>query len=295
MQAWFRNYIAHPSQAAAAWLLNTFFALLPIDWASGLGSWVGRTFGPHLQVTQTALRNLRMIFPDLNEEQIDNIISGMWDNLGRTAGEHPHLSKFDPYVENSRVEVVGGEYIDLLRDDGQPGLLFAGHIGNWELSPLAGSRRGLVVHLIYRRANNPFFDHLVQKGRSALDGDLFAKGAEGSKEILRALRRGDHIAMLVDQKMNDGILAPFLGKDAMTAPAVAQLAIRYDCPLVPTQVERLGGARFRVTFYPPMEKPDTGDKKADIAALTTEVNRHIGDWIKQHPEQWLWVHNRWPG
>ena len=286
--------LRHSLEYAAAWLLYAFFSLLPVDWASGLGGWIGRTFGPGLRVSNNASRSLKQAFPEWTDEKVEETVLAMWDNLGRTAGEHPHLSAFDPYKENSRVEVVGAEYCDLLKDQDKPGLFFAGHIANWEISPLAGTRRGLTVHLVYRRANNPFFDRLVQKGRDALDGDLYPKGAEGAKAILRALKRGDNMAMLVDQKMNDGISVPFLGRDAMTAPAVAELALRYDCPVVPARVERLVGARFRVTFYPPLDKPETGDKQQDILEMMTEINLQLGEWITERPAQWLWVHNRWP-
>ena len=284
----------HTIEYFAAWLLYVMFALLPLDWASGLGGWIGRTFGPNLRVSNNARRNLKLTFPDWNDEKVEQTVLAMWDNLGRTAGEHPHLSAFDPYQKNSRVDVVGAEYCDLLKGNEKPGLFFAGHIGNWEISPLAGTRRGLTVHLVYRRANNPFFDRLVQKGRDALDGDLYPKGPEGAKSIIRALKRGDNMAMLVDQKMNDGVPVPFLGREAMTAPAVAELALRYKCPVVPARVERLGGAYFRVTFYPPLDRPDKGDKQQNILAMMTEINRQLGDWIKENPDQWLWVHNRWP-
>ncbi len=262
--------------------------------ASAFGGWLAGAIGPHLRVTGTARRNLKRVFPDKTEAEIEQIILGMWDNLGRTAGEHPHIAKFDPYRENSRVEVVGGEIIDVLRDDDQTGLLFAGHIANWEIAPLCGTKRGLKLHLVYRAANNPFFDSIVQKGRTALGTELFPKGPAGAKSILRSLRRGDHLAMLVDQKMNDGISVPFLGIDAMTAPAVAELAYRYDCTVVPAQVERLEGARFRVIFHPPLNKPDTGDRQQDVARLMTLINDHLSDWVRARPEQWLWVHNRWP-
>ncbi|MFP6734790.1 MAG: lauroyl acyltransferase [Rhodospirillales bacterium] len=286
--------LAHRGEAAAAWLLYGLFALLPVDAASWLGGALGRLVGPHLGVTRNARRNLKRVFPEMQGAELERIISAMWDNLGRTAGEHPHLEKFDPYGAGSRVEVAGIEHMDALRDDGIAGIFFAGHLANWELPPLAGTKRGLVVHAVYRRANNPFFDTIVQKGRAVLGGDLFPKGSEGAKATLRALRRGDHMAMLVDQKMNDGISVPFLGLDAMTAPAVAQLAYRYECPLVPARVERLGGAHFRVTCYPPLEKPDSGDRQADIVALMGMVNATLGDWVRERPEQWLWIHNRWP-
>jgi KDO2-lipid IV(A) lauroyltransferase len=255
---------------------------------------MGRTIGPKLRVSQNARRELAVVFPDLSTSEIETTVDRMWDNLGRTAGEHPHLAKFDPFKKNSRIEVIGMEIIEQLRDDDLPGLLFSGHMANWELMPLASTKIGLLLHLVYRRANNPFFDRLVQKGRAGTGGQYFAKGTEGSKDILRALKKGDHLAMLVDQKMNDGISIPFMGRDAMTAPALAQLALRYNCPVVPVQIERLGGAHFRVTVHPILELPDSGDRQADIAALMTTVNAQLGDWIKQRPEQWLWVHNRWP-
>ena len=281
-------------EAAAAWVLYAFFALLPVDTASAFGGWIGRMFGPNLRVSNNARRNLKCAYPDWTNQKIEKVILGMWDNLGRTAGEHPHLSKFDPYQENSRVEVVGAEYCDLLKSPDFSGLFFAGHIANWEIVPLAGTRRGLNVHIVYRRANNPFFDTLVQKGRKPLGAVLFPKGSEGVKDIMRALKRGENLAMLVDQKMNDGIPVPFLGRNAMTAPALAELALRYNSPIVPARVERLKGTSFRVTFYPPLEKPNTGDRKSDILAIMTEVNQQLGNWIKARPEQWLWVHNRWP-
>ena len=286
--------LAQRGEAAAAWLLYGLFAILPVDAASWLGGTLGRLVGPKLRVSRNARRNLKRVFPHMEDAEMARILTNMWDNLGRTAGEHPHLGKFDPYRKNSRVEVVGIEHVDALRDDGAAGILFGGHLANWELAPLAGTKRGLVVHLVYPRANNPFFDKIVQKGRAVLGGDYFPKGSEGARNILRVLRQGDHMAMLVDQKMNDGIAVPFLGIDAMTAPAVAELALRYECPLVPARVERLGGAHFRVSFFPPLEKPDSGDRQADVLTLMGMVNASLGDWVRERPEQWLWVHNRWP-
>jgi len=294
MRILIQKFINHPTQAIIAWGLHTFFSLLPLDMASALGGWIGRKFGPKLKVSNNARRELALVFPSLDADGIEHIIDGMWDNLGRTAGEHPHLAKFNPYGKNSRVEVIGAEIIDQARKDGLPGIAFSGHLANWELGPLASTKRGLPLHLVYRRANNPFFDRLLQKARISTGAKYFPKGAEGAKDIVRSLNKGEHIAMLVDQKMNDGIPVPFMGRDAMTAPALAQLALRYNCPVVPVQVERLKGANFRVTIHPPLILPNTGDRKANILSIMTEVNNHLGNWIKKQPEQWLWVHNRWP-
>ena len=124
--------------------------------------------------------------------------------------------------------------------------------------------------------------------------DFYPKGSDGARGLLRALKKGANVAMLVDQKMNDGISVPFLGQNAMTAPALAELALRYKCPIVPARVERLQGAHFRLTFLPHLQIQNSGNKEADILEIMTEVNVLLGDWINEKPEQWLWVHNRWP-
>jgi KDO2-lipid IV(A) lauroyltransferase len=108
------------------------------------------------------------------------------------------------------------------------------------------------------------------------------------------LRRGAHLTMLADQKMNDGIPVPFFGRPAMTAPALAALALRFDCDLLPARVERLSGARFRLTVFPPLPLPRSGDHHADVATLMTRVNQTLERWVRDRPEQWFWLHRRWP-
>ena len=284
----------HAAEAAAAWFLYLCFSILPVDAASALGGWIGRTFGLRLSVSNNARSNLKSIYPDWSDHQVETIVISMWDNLGRTAGEHPHLSQFNPYHKNSRVEVVGLEICENFLKADTPCLFFSGHIANWEIAPLVAKGLELTMHLVYRRANNPFFDKLVQKGRNVWEGDFYPKGSDGARGLLRALKRGANVAMLVDQKMNDGISVPFLGRNAMTAPALAELALRYKCPIVPARVERLQGAHFRLTFLPPLQIQNSGNKGADILEIMTEINVLLGDWISEKPGQWLWVHNRWP-
>ena len=147
---------------------------------------------------------------------------------------------------------------------------------------------------VYRAANNRLVEWLYRRGRAAVEGALIPKGPAGARLLLRSLKDGKHLAMLVDQKMNDGIAAPFFGRDAMTAPALAELALRFDCPVVPARVERLEGAHFRFTAYPPMDLGGGGERHADVAAATAKVNALIEGWVRERPEQWLWLHNRWP-
>lgn len=274
--------------ARSIWAL---FAALPLDAASALGGWLGRTVGPLLGgVNRVARRNLRAAFPEKTEAEIETIIRAMWDNIGRVAGELPHLRR----IAAERVEVMGGEYVDLLRDDGKPGIFISGHLGNWEIGGAVAAMRGLPLHLVYRAANNPWVEDLYRKGRVGICDALIQKGPEGARQALKVLRDGGHLGMLVDQKMNDGVPIPFFGRDAMTAPAQAALALKFKCPLVPARTERLDGARFRVTVLPPMDMPESGNAHEDQRILLTRINVLLEDWIRQRPEQWLWVHRRWP-
>lgn len=282
-------------EGLAARAAFAFFKALPLDAASAFGGWLMRGLGPRLSVSKRARRNLSRAFPDKSPAEIEAVVRAMWDNLGRTTAEFAHLPEFDPYAGDGRVVVEGAENIDLLRDDGKPGLFFACHLANWEVQIFALTRRGLPAAVTYRASNNPEVEALYHRARGGpFGGTWIAKGAKGARQIIDVLRQGGHVAMLVDQKMNDGIPVPFFGRDAMTAPALAQLALKYRCPIVPCRIRRTGGARFHITFLPPMELPDSGDRQADVARLMAAVNALIEDWVRDDPAQWLWLHRRWP-
>ncbi len=290
-----RRAVAHRLEALILRVLIGGLGLLPLDFASALGGAVARTLGPLVPVSRVARANLRRAFPDLPEAELRRHVRDMWDNLGRTFAEYPHLAQ----IMRERVQVVGADHIAALRDDGQPGIFYSGHLANWEIAPLTAAQHGLPLVTIYRAANNPIVDRLVQGLRyRALDGrpvgTMLPKGAKGAREALRHLAEGAHLGFLIDQKMNDGIAAPFFGHPAMTAPALAQLALRARCPVVAAAPERLTGARFRITILPPVQFAETGDRQADVLAAMTAVNRQIEAFIRARPAQWLWLHKRWP-
>ena len=281
-------------EALATFAAFAALKVIPLDWASALGGWTGRTFGYRLKVTSVARRNLTVAFPEKTPDEIEAIVRAMWDNVGRTAFEFPQLGRIMRQDQGGRVEVIGNEHFDALKEDGIAGIFYSCHLANWELPPMCASRWGLPIHVVYRAPNNPWMEWLFNQRRLPDKGMLIPKGPRGARQALRLLGKGEHLGMLVDQKMNDGIAVPFFGRDAMTAPALAQFALKYRCPVVPIRVERLHGARFKITYHAPMEITPSGDRKADAAAIMAEVNATIEDWIRQRPEQWLWLHNRWP-
>lgn len=290
----FAKYVRHPLEALLAVTLWMFFRILPVDWASAIGGMAGRNIGPKLKISKRARARIKMALPEKTESEVEDIIIGMWENLGRTIAEFPHSSdmSFDP--ADGRVLVSGLQHAEAFRDDGEAGIFFSAHIGNWELAPLGTLAYGIDSVFVYREANNRLIERLYLRGRSSIRENLVRKGSEGAKGLVRALRNKKHVGMLVDQKMNDGIAVPFFGHDAMTAPALAILALKFKCPILPARVIRNAGAHFTIDVGEPFYPEDTGDRDADILRIMTHVNETIEGWIREHPEQWMWLHNRWP-
>jgi len=269
------------------------FKFLPLDYASALGGVLARLIGPHLSVSRHARRNIRRALPELSEAEIAGVVAGMWDNLGRLAAEYPHLRKIGVFKPGGRVETHGFEHVDRSLAAGRSMIIFSGHIANWEIGMLAGTQYGIPVAQIYREANNPLMDRMIARFRGE-GSDFIPKGAIAARRAIAALRGGAHLGLLADQKMNDGIPVPFFGRPAMTAPALAVLALRFDCDVLPLRVERLDGAHFRVTVSPPLHLSRSGEPHADAAALMARANTTLEAWIRDRPQQWLWLHQRWP-
>ena len=278
------------AEAALLWLLYHGLRALPLDLASGLASRVARFLGPVLPLNKRAKRNLDLALPSRRRDH-NRIIRGMWENLGRAIGEYPHSLEFasDP----SRLELVGIEPVLALRAAGQPMLFFSGHIGNWELTYPLMARLDIHGAGVFRAPNNPYLGWLFDRAAYPHIG-MIPKGAAGARKTIEVLNSGKSLAMFVDQKMNDGIEVPFFGHPAMTAPALASLALKFGYPVVPFRLVRLEGARFRAEFHEPLRFGKTGDRNADLLAVMARVNSILEGWIEENPAQWLWLHRRWP-
>lgn len=283
-----------------AWLLRCVLALFralgPVG-ASNFAGGVARAIGPLLPVANVADANLRLALPELDAATRRRVIRGMFENLGRTTGELPHLAGLRQTASGPGWEIEGEPIVRAVAAKGGPAIFVSAHFGNWEMLPPAAAHFGMHMASMYRAANNPLVDDMINRLRQAAIGRetiLFAKGTAGARGALQHLARGGYLALLMDQKMNDGIAVDFFGRPAMTAPALAALALRFRCPVIPGYVRRIGPARLRVTCEPPLPLPNTGDKQEDLALLTRAVNERFEHWIRETPECWFWVHRRWP-
>lgn len=288
-----RRWLRDPLEAGVAWGLYGLIRAVPLDAASALGGRLARIVGPWLPVNKVGAANLRRAFPDLSTVEHRRLLKEAWDNLGRTLFEYPHLDQ----ILAERVEVIGREHLAAFRDDGRPGIAFSGHIANWEIMPAAAGQAGVPLTNVYRAPNNPRVDTIIRHARRLAGPDLVPKGSSGARQLLKALKAGKHLGLLVDQKMNDGIAVPFFGQPAMTAAALADLAFRFQAPLLPAQPIRVGGANFRLIINPMIEAETLSGGEKGIAgqtAVMAAVNQMLENWIRAYPAQWLWFHRRWP-
>lgn len=281
-------------QAIPIYILFGFFRILPLDVASHVGAFMMRKLGPLFKKKKVAEKNLRRAFPEKSEEEIQEIMVGMWDNLGRVLGEFPHLARVKVFNDPKRMKLVNEDIAQQQLDEGKPLLLFAAHLANWEVSSLLAAMRGLELHRIYRISNNPFIEKLVVFSRRKILGDLLPKGKAGARRLKELLNQRAMLGMLVDQKFNRGEKMPFFGHLAPCLTSYIEFGYSYGYSLVPARVERLKGASFKVTVYPPIQLHDLGDKRENIRDALTQVNALFEEWIRERPEQWLWIHNRWP-
>ena len=268
------------------------FRAMGLDHASNAGAALLRRLGPRAGVHHVARVNMRIAFPEASERELDHLLDAAWDNFGRVLGEFPNTHRFDFSDQSDQIEVDGADILAEYDRAGQPVVLVGGHFANWEVMPAVIVRHMRDCRITYRHANNPSIDRAIIDQRRAYGVNILApKGGQGAKAIMAALKDGASVALMNDQKMNDGIAAPFLGREAMTASGPARMALRYDCPLVPMGIVRKDGPRFKVTVYEPLEKPDKDDPDA-ILTLVTRVNQFIESEIRKAPSQWFWVHRR---
>jgi KDO2-lipid IV(A) lauroyltransferase len=268
--------------------------LFPIDSVSNFGARLVRNIGPLTGAHRVAERNLRIAFPQLGDAEIKQLLRAQWTELGRSLAEFAILDRI--VADSSRLVIEGEASLGAIAAGKGPVVFVSGHFSNFEMMAAAIMRCGVPCQVTYRAMNNPYVDRRVREVRVSYGIRLFApKGLQGARELMRAIERGESVALMNDQKFNGGVEAPFFGVMAHTAPGPSSYALRFGIPLQPLSVQRLGpGARFKVIVHPQIKLEDTGDRDADIEAGVRRINAFIEDRIRARPAEWFWVHRRWP-
>lgn len=283
--------LKHRTETLLITALMRLFGLLPLDVASHLGGFLGRNLGPLTGIHRKSRRQMLEILSDHSPAQIDIYLNRMWDNLGRTMAEYPHL----PRIMRECLTLDNRANLTPDQIQNGPAIFIAGHFANWEVAgPSLMHFMNTKLDLLYRAANNRGVNQLLNRYRS-MNGILttIPKSRTGMRTIVESLKNGHKIGILIDQKYNEGTAVPFFGKMAMTSPAFVQLAQKFKCPVYPAQIVRENGARFKITLYPPLSLwADDGSPRA-VADVVADAHHLLENWMREHPDQWLWVHQRW--
>ena len=279
-------------QAMALKGLFAFLRLLGVERASAFGGKLLRVLGPLTGTHRTVTRNLRIAFPDMDPAERDRLAVDQWEETGRTFAELAVMDRLTP--ESGRIDIVGIERLHAVRDSGKPVVLISGHLANFEVMAAVIMAAGVPCQVTYRAANNPYVDALIRQSRERYGIKLFAPKGDGTRELMAGMKRGESIALLVDQKYSQGPEVEFFGQPVNASPGAARMALKFGTVMQPLSVVRLPGVRFRVTAHEPIAVPDTGDKAADVKAGVQAANRFVEDRVREHPVDWFWVHKRWP-
>jgi Kdo2-lipid IVA lauroyltransferase/acyltransferase len=260
---------------------------------------VAQLIGPRLREQRIGRANLTAAFPEKSPEEIEKILAGVWDNLGRMGAEFAHLDHIwdfeEEYPEDGRIELAPGTraLFHKLRLDGKPALIFASHLANWELPALAAVAHGLDTAILYRKPNIASADRIIQELRQVKMGTLIPAGRDAPLRLAEALKNGQHVAMLVDQYLTSGVEVTFFGRKTRANPMLARLLRQVECPVHGVRNIRRPGRRFRAELSEEV-MPVRDDKgQIDVQGTTQAVTSVVEDWIREYPEQWLWLHRRW--
>jgi KDO2-lipid IV(A) lauroyltransferase len=283
---WMLEAVAFDCAAALA-------RLFPIDRVSDFGGWLFKKLGPLTSLGRVAETNLRIAFPEASDAEIARLMTAQWEELGRFVAEFPIVDRI--VAEGGRIDVTQATRLCEIAAGGGPVVLISGHFSNFEIMAAAIVAAGVPCHVTYRAANNPYIDRRIPESRMRYGVELFApKGVDGARELMRAIGRGESIALLNDQKFNGGVAGPLFGVMAHTAPGPSTFALRFGIPIQPLSVQRTHKANFRVIAHEPIVLEDTGDREADVAAGVARINRFIEERVRERPAEWFWVHKRWP-
>jgi len=280
-------------------LLRTTRYFYPVKTANLFGR-ATRFIGRRLREDKIGRANLKAAFPEKSPEEIETILAGVWDNLGRIGAEFAHLDHIWDYDPNqpekpSRIEFSPRtkELFDQLRDDGKPALFFASHLGSWELPALGAVAHGLDAAILFRRPNIPSADRAIEKIRAVKMGTLIPAGREAPLKLAQALQEGKHVAMLVDQYLTNGVEVTFFGRKTTANPMLARLRRQVECPIHGTRIIRLPNNRFRAELSEEVKPAFDAAGQIDVQGTMQAITDVVEDWVREYPEQWLWLHRRW--
>ena len=270
--------------------LFSLFKILGFEFASNLGGQIGKFFGPFFRSKKKLLSNIKKALPNIEEKNIELIIKKMWTNYGRILSEYVFIKNF----RNSELEkfftVEGQEILDELSNSKEQVIFISGHFNNFELMAMQIEKSGIDLAAIYRPLNNIFLNKIMEKIRKKhICKNQIKKGRSGTRELLEFFNKKYSIALMIDQRVSEGIKSNFFGHLASTTTMPAQIVKKFRCKVVPIYIQRINKTYFKMT----VNKPISYDNESTIEEITLDLNKFLEKMILLNPDQWIWTHDRW--
>ena len=266
------------------------FKILGYKLSSNLGAFIGSLFGPLFRSKKKILTNIKKALPKVDEKNIELIVKKMWKNYGRILSEYVFIKNFRNPISNKFLTVEGQEILNQLKQSRESVVFISGHFNNFELMAMQIEKSGINLAAIYRPLNNIFLNKIMERIRKKyICKKQIKKGLGGTRELLRLFKENYSVALMIDQRVSEGIKVNFYGQKASTTTIPAQLAKKYGCKIVPIYIERINSIHFKMTI----NKPIHYNKESTIEEITQNLNKWLERMILVNPSQWIWSHDRW--
>ena len=271
-------------------LFFLIFKFLRLKLSSAIGGKLFQIVGPIFRSNKLIRENIKKALPQLNNEEIKKINKQMWNNYGRIFSEYMFLKNFRYNLNQSNITIHGQEILDEIKKSNTPVIFVSGHFSNFELMAMQIEKSGIKLAAIYRPLNNKFLNTIMERIRKKyICKEQIKKGISGVRDIVKFYKKNYSIALMIDQRVSEGIKVNFFKHKALTTTIPAQLVKKYKMPIVPVFIERFENIKFKITF----QKPIYFSEDASIENITSKLNEVLEKMIISKPEQWIWSHNRW--
>jgi len=258
--------------------------------ASNLSSFLFKIIGPFFRPKKLIEQNILKAFPKISQKDLNVIISNMWSNYGRILSEYVFLKDFRESKFENNLEIIGQDILEEIKKDKKPVIFISGHFNNFELMAMHIEKSGIDLATIYRPLNNKFLNFIMEKIRKKyICKNQIKKGIAGTKQLLSYFKKNFSIALMIDQRVSQGIKSNFFDHQAYTTTIPAQFVKKFNCKIVPVYIERYNKINFKLT----VNKPISYSNNESIEDITVDLNHIMEKMIIKNPDQWIWSHNRW--
>ena len=277
-------------QFIAISFLLILFKILGFKIASNLSSKIFTYIGPFFRSENLIKENIIKAYPNIDNKDSKKIINSMWSNYGRILSEYVFMKNFRNSKLSDNIKIKGQEILDKIKNENKPVIFISGHFNNFELMAMHIEKSGLDVAAIYRPLNNKFLNFFMERIRKKfICKNQIKKGISGTKKILNHFKNGTSVALMIDQRLSQGIKTNFFNQEALTTTIPAQFVKKFNCKIVPIYIERINKFNFALKVYEPISY----SKDETIHNITSDLNKILEKMIINNPDQWIWTHNRW--